>query len=194
MTAVRKSNQLDILYWRDGGVCWICHRVTVRENASRDHLIPRSKGGPDNLSNYAIACRPCNNERGNQDMLSQRSVEEIISECQGGRCHECGNHASLVRFSKVATWEGSREVLRGFCAECQNVQTIPQQRISKENFSGTMSCTKIKKGHTIRFNIGSVHCGTVTSVHLEGNSVIVSLRKSKRQFIIPIKHRVELVK
>ena len=26
-----------------------------------EHIIPRSKGGPDAMANYALACFPCNN-------------------------------------------------------------------------------------------------------------------------------------
>ena len=28
-----------------------------------DHIVPRSKGGADSLSNYALACFPCNNTK-----------------------------------------------------------------------------------------------------------------------------------
>ena len=29
-----------------------------------EHIIPRSKGGPDAMANYALACFPCNNAKG----------------------------------------------------------------------------------------------------------------------------------
>ena len=28
-----------------------------------DHIVPRSRGGPDNEANYAFACFPCNNAK-----------------------------------------------------------------------------------------------------------------------------------
>lgn len=33
---------------------------------TRDHIIPRSKGGPDTLANSATMCQPCNSEKGNK--------------------------------------------------------------------------------------------------------------------------------
>lgn len=33
-----------------------------------EHIQPKSKGGPDRVSNLTIACRPCNQEKGNQDI------------------------------------------------------------------------------------------------------------------------------
>ena len=33
-----------------------------------EHVVPRSKGGSDRVSNLAIACHPCNQAKGNQDI------------------------------------------------------------------------------------------------------------------------------
>lgn len=33
-----------------------------------EHLLPRSKGGTNNIANLAAACKRCNNLRGNQDL------------------------------------------------------------------------------------------------------------------------------
>ena len=35
---------------------------------TKDHIIPRSKGGPDELDNYRTMCSPCNGKRGNKDI------------------------------------------------------------------------------------------------------------------------------
>ena len=34
----------------------------------KDHIVPRSKGGSDRVSNLTLACRPCNLKKGNQDV------------------------------------------------------------------------------------------------------------------------------
>lgn len=61
---IRKVS-LDLLYRRYRGVCWICRRFCPRDKASRDHIIPRSVGGTDDISNLALAHKICNSKRGN---------------------------------------------------------------------------------------------------------------------------------
>ena len=39
------------------------------EGLSWDHLIPRSKGGPDTIGNHVPACRSCNSSKGDRDVL-----------------------------------------------------------------------------------------------------------------------------
>lgn len=33
---------------------------------TKDHIIPKSKGGPNHLSNYQTMCEPCNMHKGNK--------------------------------------------------------------------------------------------------------------------------------
>ncbi len=192
MTSKKSSEELDQLYKRDCGVCWICHRVVDREIATRDHLIPRSKGGPDNIRNYAIACAPCNNSRGSKDMISDKQVRDIVLKCQLGKCFGCDEKKPLVNFGKVSSFVGSRKVLRGFCAGCR-VQSgnVPQQR----NSSGRMiDPTKIQKGQKIKFNIGSIHCGRVVTVKYDGRGpVFVVFEGSKKFLTVPVRAKVQVI-
>lgn len=55
-----------------GRRCVYCDAVGVPLNL--DHVIPKSKGGSDRLSNLALACVPCNDEKGN------RPVEEFVTD------------------------------------------------------------------------------------------------------------------
>jgi hypothetical protein len=43
---------------------------------ARDHVVPRSRGGPDNATNIVMACRSCNSAKGDQ----------LPSEWLGDRC------------------------------------------------------------------------------------------------------------
>lgn len=61
---IRKVS-LDLLYRRYRGICWICRRFCPRDKASRDHIIPKSLGGTDDISNLALAHKLCNSKRGN---------------------------------------------------------------------------------------------------------------------------------
>lgn len=56
---------LDKLYVRDSSICHLCKRFVKRCDASRDHVIPRSRGGCNAASNIALAHKKCNNLKGN---------------------------------------------------------------------------------------------------------------------------------
>lgn len=66
------QTQLQTLYKRDEGICWICNEVvpapgTTRQTdpmrATRDHVIRRREGGTNRLSNLRLAHAKCNTER-----------------------------------------------------------------------------------------------------------------------------------
>lgn len=61
---IRKVS-LDLLYRKYRGICWICRHFCPRDKASRDHIIPKSLGGTDDISNLALAHKLCNSKRGN---------------------------------------------------------------------------------------------------------------------------------
>jgi hypothetical protein len=65
--AVRK--QLHQIWTRDGGICWICKGPVELADASRDHFLPRSKGGKNNIENLKLAHKSCNSRRGNGDVV-----------------------------------------------------------------------------------------------------------------------------
>ncbi|RYE42603.1 MAG: HNH endonuclease [Hyphomicrobiales bacterium] len=58
---------------RDGWICSLCGYELNAETrwpdprfASVDHVVPRSLGGPDDLTNYALACLSCNAAKQNR--------------------------------------------------------------------------------------------------------------------------------
>lgn len=56
---------------RFDNACHYCGEQTNRTaghalQATIEHVVPRAFGGPNNLTNYVLACSACNNERGSQ--------------------------------------------------------------------------------------------------------------------------------
>ena len=60
----------DHLFLRDGHRCAYCARhrreLGARERLTRDHLVPRSKGGRDVWLNVVTACSSCNHQKDDQ--------------------------------------------------------------------------------------------------------------------------------
>lgn len=54
---------IDELIERDGGFCHICKRKVERDKATRDHVIPRSKGGRGTDDNIRLAHWRCNQKK-----------------------------------------------------------------------------------------------------------------------------------
>lgn len=79
-----RGGTLRSIFQRDKRRCWICgHRVTLDE-ASRDHVDPRSNGGYDKALNYRLACSKCNVARG----TLPESVVDLIRKGMPGASSE----------------------------------------------------------------------------------------------------------
>lgn len=58
----RKRQQVLEVY---GNICWLCHQP-IPGLPSADHVIPRSRGGTDDIENLRPAHPSCNYARGNR--------------------------------------------------------------------------------------------------------------------------------
>ncbi len=54
----------------------ICVFCGADENLQVDHLIPRSRGGPDSADNMVLACDTCNASRGDQGVFQWLGLKE----------------------------------------------------------------------------------------------------------------------
>ncbi len=68
------NKQLTQLFNDQKGKCCYCvGNMTLKWNkpnsVTREHITPRSHGGPSNMYNYAGACYKCNQERGNTPLI-----------------------------------------------------------------------------------------------------------------------------
>ena len=56
----RKRLNHEILYRRQGGYCAGCDHHFQSRNLTIDHVVPRSKGGSDDIANLQLLCHACN--------------------------------------------------------------------------------------------------------------------------------------
>ncbi len=64
------------LFARDNHQCLYCGRFCSVRELSRDHVLPRSRGGRDRWINVVAACRRCNQRKGNW-LLDEIDMELI---------------------------------------------------------------------------------------------------------------------
>ena len=70
---IKKRQMMD----KQNGICPYCYREMSYEEATFDHIIPTSEGGPDTVDNIVLCCDSCNNERGNKD------INKFLTQCLG---------------------------------------------------------------------------------------------------------------
>lgn len=135
-----RSELVLALIERDGDQCRYCHRTFEVRERTIDHIYPQSRGLADgwtyeqiwDLSNLALACKPCNAKKGDllldedgniparrartfryrRDKRAQRA--EICTACNVGRdlgpdevCSACGSGPQPERFPRWAKMPSS---------------------------------------------------------------------------------------
>ena len=55
-----------MLYYKSDGLCSICRKELRLEEATVDHIKPKSKGGSNKDENLRIVCSSCNNRKRNK--------------------------------------------------------------------------------------------------------------------------------
>ena len=72
-----KGNKIDKRIELNGSVCcWCCKNIN-RKSITMKHLIPKSLGGSNAFENLYLACRHCNQSRGNRLLPLIYSVQSI---------------------------------------------------------------------------------------------------------------------
>lgn len=53
--------------WRNNDArCYYCKKQITMAEMTIDHLIPKSKGGTNHISNLVPCCEPCNQKKANK--------------------------------------------------------------------------------------------------------------------------------
>lgn len=54
---------------RDGWLCSACSKPLEGDDATVDHIIPKAKGGTDDMVNLISLCRSDNSKKGDRELL-----------------------------------------------------------------------------------------------------------------------------
>ena len=56
--------------------CEYCHKKLNKNNITKEHIIPKSKGGTNHIGNICLVCKACNQKAGN-DMNDPRRLKTL---------------------------------------------------------------------------------------------------------------------
>lgn len=132
MSKRNHSINLNSVYTRDKGICWICNEFCPREQATRDHVIAYAHGGPNNLPNIRIAHPNCNVKRGSSAVLTRIEKLRILLECQKGDCRNCCEPLlvanAIIKYRKFLG--GSRHLAVAVCGKpCKAYIPIQKEKV-----------------------------------------------------------------
>lgn len=80
----------EYLLYRHQHCCAYCHGLSGDPVLEREHVVPRSKGGSNRLSNQVIACKTCNRDKGST------LPEQWLEQCQKGHRAIDGKRAKTL--------------------------------------------------------------------------------------------------
>jgi hypothetical protein len=113
------SARLGVIVARDGDGCvWCSRSFDHLVRPTREHVIPRVKGGPNWLENEVAACARCNRERGHASPVQW--LDEVRARGRRPRPHAI--EAALLRLAdRIRTSGGARRARRPLAAELRKL-------------------------------------------------------------------------
>ena len=70
----RKMSRKDALWMRTNGRCGYCAVEISKDETTRDHIVPRAKGGATTDNNLMCCCVECNQRKGDLDVEDFRDL------------------------------------------------------------------------------------------------------------------------
>lgn len=99
------SKPLERIHRDFKGICADCGNYVELEDASRDHIIPRSKGGGNGRNNIQLMHKTCNNRKG--DTLYpvdwQEQLKRAMAIPKGYYCAYCSQ--------EILKWQKSKKMV-----------------------------------------------------------------------------------
>ena len=86
---------------RDGNRCQYCGS---RERLTLDHVLPKSRGGPDTWDNLVAACGECNHRKGGR--LPDEAGMRLRRRPAEPRCDPWSMYASYLADPRNEAWRG----------------------------------------------------------------------------------------
>lgn len=116
---VASSARLGLIVERDGDGCvWCSRSFDDRVRPTREHVIPRIKGGPSWLENEVAACARCNRERGHATPVQW--LDEVRRRGRDPRPEVL--EAALVRLARrIQEDGGARRIRKTLAAELRKL-------------------------------------------------------------------------
>ena len=113
-----ESDIWEYLLERDGRKCIYCGKTDCY--LEKDHVIPKSKGGTNKLSNIVLSCRECNKKKDNKtleeflknkpDVLARVRSQLRVNLSDAAAMNATRNETKrrLEKYCRVSVWTGSR--------------------------------------------------------------------------------------
>lgn len=186
------------LWKRDKGVCWLCRKLVAADAATRDHVIPKSLGGPNEAPNLRTAHRHCNENRGNKVLVSNKEALEILIECQESKCFNCRKHLAFddAKFSRgLPNRDAVRTIMIAVCkTPCKKHVRLPYQERKRIKMArnqkykrrmaipmemtvaDTLDPSQVEVQDYVRFfSDGELHFGVVLDIEDNGDTFTITL-------------------
>lgn len=118
---------IEILARGDRDICFYCHAPLTDDTRTIDHVIPRSKGGTNDLWNLCLSCVTCNNNKGDMD------VSYFLSLLRGKGAKPKGyarpRTKRLYPVSEIARWDEGHEEVRERIASVKRSKRDPREHM-----------------------------------------------------------------
>lgn len=118
----------EALWIAEGKVCHWCQKPTRLcaeqdlDQATIEHIIPRGKGGTDDLSNLCSACARCNNRRSHESNLGLPDGALL------GKYKETNPYQVPKRAKRVSLTGDEKRAIRGVPRKLQTEDVLREQR------------------------------------------------------------------